>query len=181
MQNETLFIFNRDLCQSLPLVFDQEVTSSGLPGYRLAESILDPRSFFKKWANPGLFSIYLFSVFPNKHYNFYNKSMWKMSILYTAPGFKPTTFEHESSPITLDQGSRPPRSCLVERDEQTDWPNSQTCKEWCHACATYFWGDLHTTIQQLTSWAHLLLLKSSTIQQSEYSVILSTLLWHFWL
>ena len=37
----------------------------------------------------------LFSVFSNKQYNFYNKSMWKnvqMSIQYTGPVFKPTTF-----------------------------------------------------------------------------------------
>lgn len=33
-RNETLFIFNRDLCQSLPLVFQKEVTVDGLPGYR---------------------------------------------------------------------------------------------------------------------------------------------------
>ena len=34
----------------------------------------------------------LFSVFSNKHYNSYNKYMWKMSIQYTVPGFEPTTF-----------------------------------------------------------------------------------------
>ena len=36
------------------------------------------------------------SVFSNKQYNFYNKSMWKnvqTSIQYMAPGFKPTTFQ----------------------------------------------------------------------------------------
>ena len=34
-------------------------------------------TFFKKWANPGLF-FHLLSVFPNKHhYKFYNKLMWK--------------------------------------------------------------------------------------------------------
>ena len=31
----------------------------------------------------------LFSVFWNKQYNFYNKSMWKMTF-HTAPGFEPT-------------------------------------------------------------------------------------------
>ena len=35
---------------------------------------------------------HLFSVFSNKQYNFYNKSMWKMSIQYMVPGFEPTTF-----------------------------------------------------------------------------------------
>ena len=41
---------------------------------------------------PGLFC-HLFLVFSNKHhYNFYNNYMWKMSIQYIVPGFKPTTF-----------------------------------------------------------------------------------------
>ena len=31
--------------------------------------------FLQKWANLGLFFVYLFSVFLNKQYNFYNKSM----------------------------------------------------------------------------------------------------------
>ena len=53
----------------------------------------------------------LFLVFSNKHYNFYNKSMWKMSIQYTVPGFEPTTLEHESSPITTRPGL-PPRIYL---------------------------------------------------------------------
>ena len=36
----------------------------------------------------------LFSVFSNKQYNFYNKSVWikVMSIQYPAPGFEPMTF-----------------------------------------------------------------------------------------
>ena len=34
---------------------------------------------------------HLFLVFSSKQYNFYNKSMWKMSIQYMVPGFKPTT------------------------------------------------------------------------------------------
>ena len=33
-------------------------------------------SFFKKWVIPDTFC--LFSVFSNKQYNFYNKSMWKI-------------------------------------------------------------------------------------------------------
>ena len=45
---------------------------------------------FKKMGQSSLF--HLFSVFLNKHYNFYNKYMWKMSIQYTVPGFEPTTF-----------------------------------------------------------------------------------------
>ena len=47
---------------------------------------------------------HLFSVFSNKHYNFYNKHMWKMSIQYTLLGFKPTTFSIESPPITTRPG-----------------------------------------------------------------------------
>ena len=34
----------------------------------------------------------LFLVFSNKQYNFYNKSMWKMSIQYPVLGFERTTF-----------------------------------------------------------------------------------------
>ena len=34
----------------------------------------------------------LFSVFSNQQYNFYSKSMWKMSHQYSAQGFKPMTF-----------------------------------------------------------------------------------------
>ena len=45
---------------------------------------------FKKWANPGLL-FRLFSDFSNKQYKFYSKSMWKMSIQYTAPGLEHTT------------------------------------------------------------------------------------------
>ena len=53
--------------------------------------------FLKKWANPDLFYC-LFSVFTNKHhYKFNNKLMWKMSIQYMVPGFKPTTFGTVSS------------------------------------------------------------------------------------
>ena len=49
--------------------------------------------FLKKMGQPRpLFRS--FSVFSNKQYNFYNKSMWKnvMSIQYPAPGFELTTF-----------------------------------------------------------------------------------------
>ena len=34
-KSETLYIFNRDLCRSLPLEFHSEMTdSNGIPGYR---------------------------------------------------------------------------------------------------------------------------------------------------
>ena len=46
--------------------------------------------FYLKWANPGLL-LFLFLVFSNKQYNFYSKSMWKMSIQYMVPGFEPMT------------------------------------------------------------------------------------------
>ena len=42
---------------------------------------------------PTQASFHLFLVFLNKQYNFYNKSMQKMSIQYMVPGFKPTTFQ----------------------------------------------------------------------------------------
>ena len=59
--------------------------------------------FYKKSANLGLFFIYFWS-FSNKQYHFYNKSMWKMSIQYTAPGFEPRPLEHELSLITTRPG-----------------------------------------------------------------------------
>ena len=40
--------------------------------------------------HPGLF-YRLFSVFSNKHYNFYNNICEKMSILYLVLGFEPAT------------------------------------------------------------------------------------------
>ena len=47
-------------------------------------------SFFRKWANPGLFLF--ISVFSNKiQYSFYNKSIWLLSMQYTASGFEPIT------------------------------------------------------------------------------------------
>lgn len=39
LPNETLFVFAKDLCQSMPLVFDQEVSSNGLPGYRSVKGV----------------------------------------------------------------------------------------------------------------------------------------------
>jgi len=33
-KSETLYVFSRDLCRSLPLVFKEEVTMNGIPGYR---------------------------------------------------------------------------------------------------------------------------------------------------
>ena len=33
-RNETLYIFNRDLCRSLPLVYQKDIISNGIPGYR---------------------------------------------------------------------------------------------------------------------------------------------------
>lgn len=33
-KNETLYIFNRDLCRALPLVYQKDIVSNGIPGYR---------------------------------------------------------------------------------------------------------------------------------------------------
>ena len=49
----------------------------------------------------------LFSVFPNKQYNVYNKSMWKISIKYMTLGFDPRPLKLESSPITTWPGLQP--------------------------------------------------------------------------
>ena len=53
----------------------------------------------------GLFFIFVFKT--NKHYHYYNKTMLKMSLQYTAQGFEPTTFRHESPPITTRPGLPP--------------------------------------------------------------------------
>ena len=34
LQEDTLWFFNDELCRSIPLVFDKEVTSVDIPGYR---------------------------------------------------------------------------------------------------------------------------------------------------
>ena len=39
-----------------------------------------------------------------KHFNFTTNKCAKMSIQYTVLGFEPTTFGHESSPITTRSG-----------------------------------------------------------------------------
>jgi hypothetical protein len=49
-KNDTLHIFNKDLCRSLPLVFQEEVVTNGdIPGYRLALA-----SDFKLWVSTSL-------------------------------------------------------------------------------------------------------------------------------
>ena len=44
MPNTTLYLFNRDLCRSLPLVYQADVVSQGVPGYRFVppEDIFSP-------------------------------------------------------------------------------------------------------------------------------------------
>ena len=74
--------------------------------------------FFKKMANAGLFFVY-FLVFSNKHqYNFYNKSLWKMSI--------PSSIRRRDSKIKLDQITRN-YSQAAEDEAQTE---TQTNKKW---------------------------------------------------
>lgn len=34
LPNTTLYLFNRDMCRSLPLVYHADVVNSGIPGYR---------------------------------------------------------------------------------------------------------------------------------------------------
>ena len=46
--------------------------------------------YFFKWANPGLFFVY-FRYFQTNNTIFAANHREKMSIQYTAPGFKPTT------------------------------------------------------------------------------------------
>ena len=55
------------------------------------------------WAIIGLHFLILlhfFFIFSNKHYNFYNKYMWKMSIEYRVLGYEPTT--SKNSVLSLD-------------------------------------------------------------------------------
>ena len=40
LKNETLYVFNKDACQSIPIVFEKEIDSNGIPGYRYVN--LDP-------------------------------------------------------------------------------------------------------------------------------------------
>ena len=70
--------------------------------------------FLKKWANPGLFLIYFRSFQTNK--NFEQTSLQFLqqinvkkchSIQFSAPGFEPSTFQNESSPITTRPGLPP--------------------------------------------------------------------------
>ena len=61
----------------------------------------------KKWAKPGLFFVYFWS-FSNKQYNFYNKSMWKMSCPSSIRRWDSNQrpLERESHPITTRPGLR---------------------------------------------------------------------------
>ena len=46
-QDDTLWFFNDQLCQSMPLVFDKEITSVDIPGYRFvprADVFTTPRT-----------------------------------------------------------------------------------------------------------------------------------------
>ena len=65
-------------------------------GCDLSEHLLNTgqegKTFFaKNRPSPATFS-FIF-VFSNKHYNFYNKYVWKMSIQYTVLGFEHMTFK----------------------------------------------------------------------------------------
>ena len=67
--------------------------------------------FFKKWAILGLFFVYfcLFKQTCQFLQQIYVKNV--MNIQYTAPGFEPTSFKHESLPITPILGLRPISVC----------------------------------------------------------------------
>ena len=63
---------------------------------------------FKYGPTPASFCLFL--VFSNKQYNFYNKSMWKMSKSPSSiwhRDSKPQPYKHESSPITTRPGLPP--------------------------------------------------------------------------
>ena len=43
LKNETLYVFNKDACQSIPIVFEKEIDSNGIPGYRYVTLALEFR------------------------------------------------------------------------------------------------------------------------------------------
>lgn len=50
LMNETLRVFSKDICRSLPLVFEKEIDTNGVPGYRF---IPPPNIFAKPTENPS--------------------------------------------------------------------------------------------------------------------------------
>ena len=64
--------------------------------------------FLLKWANPGLFS-FIFGLFKQTLKQFYNKSIWKMSIPSSiwCRDSNPRALDHESPPITTRPGLPP--------------------------------------------------------------------------
>ena len=64
----------------------------------------------------------LFSVYSNKHYNFYNIYMWKNVHSVYSAGIQTHDLQNVSLfPKPLDQGSRPMFSYLAWHDQAT-WP-----------------------------------------------------------
>ena len=61
------------------------------PYFNILPNLRSTESFFLKWANLGLFFAY-FRSFQTNTTIFTTNICEKMSIQYTAPGFKPTTF-----------------------------------------------------------------------------------------
>ena len=97
-----------------------------------------PRPFFR-----------LFSVFSNKLYTFYSKSMWKMSkcpsSVWQCMDSNPQPYKHESSPITTRPGL-PPKKFTVGQTERAKFckidtlPNTLSSQvKWVWIIESDFW------------------------------------------
>ena len=77
------------LSLSLILSFSFSLFSISLHVYYVHIIILKTLFFFKNGQTPTSFA-FIFCLFKQTKY-FFSKSMWKMSIQFMAPGFRPTT------------------------------------------------------------------------------------------
>ena len=90
-KRKTQLVFILWFWKQLLVCFIESIAEEALVSKYLDRALL-LKSFFKRMGQPRpLFRLFL--VFPNKQFNFYNESMWKMSIQYMAPGFEPTTVQ----------------------------------------------------------------------------------------
>ena len=85
--------------------------------------------FLKKWANPSLFFVYFRSFQTNMITIFATNICKKMSIQYTVPGFKPTTFgKWVSSHNHLTRA--PAQSCCVCDKSKINYAAHATFHVW---------------------------------------------------
>ena len=99
LKNETLHVFNKDACQSIPIVFEKEIDSNGIPGYRYVTLIPQLRFIlmqfytYHSWQLVLCLLIYLFhcrftppdNVFDKPSTNPSNKCFYAKNEPYTTP------------------------------------------------------------------------------------------------